>query len=113
MVAVSSLRCGDFRCSTGGGGRGPSCRQRFPRSRERHRRARSRVAELPEARMFGGLREDRSSLSGAEVQGLAAGHRDAQRFPGLAGDGLHRGVVIRRAAERYFLPFPGIDAVWR
>jgi hypothetical protein len=71
------------------------------------------VDELPEPRMCGGLRGEMSSLSGAEVQGLAAGQRDAQRFPGLAGDGLHRGVVIRRAAERYFLPFPGIDAVWR
>src|SRR5262249_28203291 len=40
--------------------------------------------------MLGGLRGDLSSLSRAEVQGLAAGQRDAQRFVGLIGDALHR-----------------------
>jgi hypothetical protein len=71
------------------------------------------VDELPELRMLGGLRGDLSSLSRAEVQGLAAGQRDAQRFPGLVGNGLHRCLVIRQVAERYFLPFPGIEGVWR
>src|SRR4030095_15437606 len=71
------------------------------------------VDELPELRMFGGLRGDLSSLSRAEVQGLVTGQRDAQRFPGLVGDGLHRCLVIRQVAERYFLPFPGIDGGWR
>ena len=35
------------------------------------------VDELRERRMFGGLRGDLSSSSGAEVQGLAARQRDA------------------------------------
>ena len=71
------------------------------------------VDELCERRMLGGLRGDPSSLSGAEVQGLAAGQRDAQRFLGLVGDALRRCLVIRQAAARYLLPLPGIDGVWR
>src|SRR5262245_3994807 len=56
---------------------------------------------------------DLSSLSRAEVQGLVTGKRETQPFPGPVGDGLHRCLVIRQAAARYFLPFPGIDGVWR
>src|SRR5262245_38097772 len=56
--------------------------------------------ELCERRMLGGLRGDLSSLSGAEVQGLAAGQRDAQRFLSLVGDALHRCLVMRQAGAR-------------
>jgi hypothetical protein len=71
------------------------------------------VAELPELRMFVGLRGDLSSLSGAEVQGLAAGQGTLSGFPVLLATVFVAVSSFVRAAERYFLPFPGIDGVWR
>src|SRR5262245_53524552 len=56
--------------------------------------------------MLGGFRGYLSSPSGAEVQSLAAGQRDAQRFLGLVGNALHRCLVIRQAACVTSWPFP-------
>src|SRR2546426_11486808 len=55
---------------------------------------RARVDEPLERRMLEVVRGYLSALSGTQMQRLPARQGDAQRLPGLVGDGRHRGLLL-------------------
>src|SRR5215813_3193244 len=114
----SLCRCGDFRCSLGGRvkrprpfppapvppiGRGPS--------------SNTSISPAWTSFVSGGCwRPPRRSVQSFRGRG-AGSCRGATGRSAVSGScwrcSLHRCLVIRQAAARYLLPFPGIDGVWR
>src|SRR5262249_25722697 len=67
-----------------------------------------RLDELLERRVLDVVRGYLSALSGAQMQRLAAGQRDAQGLVSLVGDGRHRGLLpISRATSS-----PSLESAW-
>ena len=68
--------------------------------------------ELLQRRVVDRLGRDLSRPPGPEMEGLAAGQRNAQGPLGLVGDGLHRRLLLRTVGKLTLTGGPSKPEVW-